>query len=72
MEEQAEEKADFAAIGDEYITFAFDTVFIVRKTTNRPLDGLREYLGASATVWSSARMTNPSRSTSTPTPRATP
>ena len=44
VEEQAEEKADFAAIGDEDITFAFDTVFIVRKTTNRPLDGLREYL----------------------------
>ena len=45
VEEQAEEKADFAAIGDEDITFAFDTVFIVRKTTNRPLDGLRDYLG---------------------------
>ena len=45
VEEQAEEKADFAAIGDEDITFAFDTVFIVRKTTNRTLDGLREYLG---------------------------
>ena len=45
VEEQVEEKADFAAIGDEDITFAFDTVFIVRKTTNRPLDGLREYLG---------------------------
>ena len=45
VEEQSEEKADFAAIGDEDITFAFDTVFIVRKTTNRPLDGLREYLG---------------------------
>ena len=45
VEEQGEEKADFAAIGDEDITFAFDTVFIVRKTTNRPLDGLREYLG---------------------------
>ena len=45
VEEQAEEKAAFAAIGDEDITFAFDTVFIVRKTTNRPLDGLREYLG---------------------------
>ena len=44
VEEQVEEKADFAAIGDEDITFAFDTVFIVRKTTNRPLDGLREYL----------------------------
>ena len=45
VEEQVEEKADFAAIGDEDITFAFDTVFIVRKTTNRPLDGLPEYLG---------------------------
>ena len=46
VEEQTEEKADFAAIGDEDITFAFDTVFIVRKTTDRPLDGLREYLGS--------------------------
>ena len=32
VEETAEEKADFAAIGDEDITFAFDTVFIVRQT----------------------------------------
>ena len=46
VEEQVGEKADFAAIGDEDITFAFDTVFIVRKTTDRPLDGLREYLGS--------------------------
>ena len=46
VEEQTEEKADFAAIGDEDITFAFDTVFIVRKTTDRPLGGLREYLGS--------------------------
>ena len=46
VEEQTEEKADFAAIGDEDITFAFDTVFIVRKTTDRPLDGLRDYLGS--------------------------
>ena len=46
VEEQVEEKADFAAIGDEDITFAFDTVFIVRKTTDRPLDGLRAYLGS--------------------------
>ena len=46
VEEQAEEKADFAAIGDEDITFAFDTVFTVRKTTDRPLDGLRAYLGS--------------------------
>ena len=46
VEETAEEKADFAAIGDEGITFAFDTVFIVRKTSDKPLDGLRAYLGS--------------------------
>ena len=46
VKEQVEEKADFAAIGDEDITFAFDTVFIVRKTTDRPLDGLRGYLSS--------------------------
>ena len=46
VEEQVEEKANFAAIGDEDITFAFDTVFIVRKTTDRPLDGLRGYLSS--------------------------
>ena len=46
VEETTEEKADFAAIGDEDITFAFDTVFIVRKTSNKPLDGLRAYLGS--------------------------
>ncbi len=46
VEEQTEEKADFAAIDDEDITFAFDTVFTVRKTTDRPLDGLRAYLGS--------------------------
>ena len=46
VDEQTEEKADFAAIGDEDITFAFDTVFTVRKTTDRPLDGLRAYLGS--------------------------
>ena len=46
VEEQTEEKADFAAIGDEDITFAFDTVFTVRKTSDKPLDGLRAYLGS--------------------------
>ena len=46
VEEAVEEKADFAAIGDEDITFAFDTVFIVRKTSDKPLDGLRAYLGS--------------------------
>lgn len=46
VEETTEEKADFAAIGDEDITFAFDTVFIVHKTSDKPLDGLRAYLGS--------------------------
>ena len=46
VEETTDEKADFAAIGDEDITFAFDTVFIVRKTSDKPLDGLRAYLGS--------------------------
>ena len=44
--EAAQEKADFAALGEEDITFTFDTVFIVRKTTNKPLDGLRAYLSS--------------------------
>jgi len=39
-------KADFAAIGDEDITFAFDTVFIVRKTVDKPLEALRLYLNS--------------------------
>ena len=42
----AQEKADFAALGEEEITFTFDTVFIVRKTTNKPLEGLRAYLNS--------------------------
>ena len=45
-EEPEHNKADFAAIGDEDITFAFDTVFIVRKTSDKPLDGLRAYLNS--------------------------
>ena len=44
--EAAQEKADFAALGEEDITFTFDTVFIVRKTSNKPLDGLRAYLSS--------------------------
>ena len=39
-----QEKADFAALSDEDITFTFDTVFIVRKTVERSLDPLRTYL----------------------------
>jgi len=42
----AVEKADFAAIGEEDITFDFDTVFIVRKTVDKPLDELRAYLNS--------------------------
>ena len=42
----AQEKADFATLGEEEITFTFDTVFIVRKTTNKPLEGLRAYLSS--------------------------
>ena len=46
VEEEAEhDKADFAAIGDEDITFAFDTVFIVRKNDpNVDLAPFRAYL----------------------------
>ena len=38
------EGADFSEFDTEEIEFAFDTVFIVRKTTDRPLDLLRAYL----------------------------
>jgi len=37
-------KADFAQVGDEDITFTFDTVFIVRKTVERDLEPFRAYL----------------------------
>lgn len=44
-EELEHDKADFAAIGDEDITFAFDTVFIVRKNDpNVDLAPFRAYL----------------------------
>jgi len=39
-------KANFSAFSAEEITFAFDTVFIVRKTVKKPLDSLRVYLGS--------------------------
>ncbi len=41
---EVKEKADFAQIGDEDITFTFDTVFIVRKTVERDLADFRAYL----------------------------
>ena len=38
--------ADFAALTDEDITFTFDTVFIVRKTTDKPIEAFRAYLSS--------------------------
>ena len=46
-EAAAREKADFAALSDEEITFTFDTVFIVRKTDpNVDLQPFRQYLSS--------------------------
>ena len=45
-EEGGREKADFAAIGDEDITFTFDTVFIVRKTSDKSIEPFRAYLNS--------------------------
>ena len=45
--EAPNEKADFAMMAAEEITFAFDTVFIVRKSTpDASLEGLRTYLNS--------------------------
>ena len=44
--EETKEKADFASLSDEEITFTFDTVFIVRKTVNRPLEAFHTYLNS--------------------------
>ena len=41
---EAKEKADFAHLSDEEITFTFDTVFIVRKTEHTDLAAFRTYL----------------------------
>ncbi len=43
---ETREKADFASLGDEDITFTFDTVFIVRKTKACDLEAFREYLNS--------------------------
>ena len=46
-EKEAQDKADFASLSDEEITFTFDTVFIVRKSNpNVDLTPLREYLNS--------------------------
>ena len=42
----AQDKADFAALSAEDITFTFDTVFIVRKTVTTPLEPFRAYLNS--------------------------
>ena len=41
-----QEKADFGMISDEEITFTYDTVFIVRKTSELSLEPLRAYLSS--------------------------
>ena len=42
----AKESADFAALSEEDITFTFDTVFIVRKTTGKSIEPFRSYLNS--------------------------
>ena len=42
----AKEKADFSTLSDEEITFTFDTVFIVRKTTHTSIEPFRAYLNS--------------------------
>ncbi len=43
---QTRDKADFAALSEEDITFTFDTVFIVRKTVDKSLESFRAYLNS--------------------------
>ena len=45
-EHAARDKADFASVGDEDITFAFDTVFIVRRIDDRSIEPFREFLNS--------------------------
>ena len=45
-DEPEQEKADFGMISDEEITFTYDTVFIVRKTSDISLEPLRAYLSS--------------------------
>ena len=44
--EAVKDKADFASLSDEEITFAFDTVFIVRKTASTSIEAFRAYLNS--------------------------
>ena len=43
---QTQDKADFAALSEEDITFTFDPVFIVRKTVDKSLESFRAYLNS--------------------------
>ena len=43
---KTETKTDYAAIAAEEITFTFDTVFIVRKTSNKGLESFEAYLNS--------------------------
>ena len=45
-ESHAQEKADFASLSDEEITFTFDTVYIVRKIPGKSIEPLRAYLNS--------------------------
>jgi len=45
-ETDTKEGADFANLTDEDITFTFDTVFIVRKTSSKSIEPFREYLAS--------------------------
>jgi len=45
-ESKTETKTDYAAIAAEEITFTFDTVFIVRKTTTKELTSFEAYLNS--------------------------
>ena len=43
-ETQVQEKADFSAMAEEELTFTYDTVFIVRRTSQKPLAEFRAWL----------------------------
>ena len=46
VKEDIKVKADFEAIAEEDITFTFDTVFIVRRSSQASLEPLRQYLSS--------------------------
>ncbi len=44
--DEPKDKANFAELNGEEITFTFDTVFIVRRTVNKSIEPLRAYLNS--------------------------